>query len=133
VKRGRPSWHRRTCWPNGGEDARIDVSTCGRFPIASNRSLPHVDFVEVILRNFYRYEWEAWADAVWTRRIRPGLPLGGAYDPHTQIKAAFRGSQHLTLAGPLGESVAVWKRQLVTEKLRMCRLSWHDANDHLGY
>jgi hypothetical protein len=104
-----------------------------RFALSDSRSLPHVDFVELVLRNYFHDEWEDWADRVWERRVKPVLPFDGTADPRTQIKAAFRESHYPTLMGDFRESVSQWKRVLVEEKRRMCPLAWDETHEVLGY
>lgn len=103
-----------------------------RFAASASSSLPHVDFLELLLRNYARGIWEEWADRVWARRVQPHL--GSAEDPRVAIRSAFRGNHHKVLRGALRDPVERWKQKLIEEKLKMSPLLYDAPSfDALNY
>lgn len=100
-----------------------------RFPLSVANTLPHVDFLELLLRNYAWEDWSRWADRVWDRRIRP--TQGNAEDPRLPIRAAFGGNHHLTLREGLREHVVRWRDVLVKEKRAMCSLRYDPSFDEV--
>ena len=103
-----------------------------RFPMSLTRSLPHVDFIELIHRNFFPEQWAKWADEVWAHHGWKGQ-WGGQGDPHARIKAAFKQNQTRAIMEDYAEPVRFWKRLLRKEKMQMCPLKWHEPYEVLGY
>lgn len=102
-----------------------------RFPVSHSSTVPHIDFIELILRNFERGIWEQWADRVWERRIRPNL--GAASDPRASIKSAFGANQYELLSTHLKGPVEHWKKILLEEKRKMSSFVYDSKLDALNY
>jgi hypothetical protein len=102
-----------------------------RFSASVAITLPHVDFLELILRNYAKDIWNKWAIKVWERRIKPYL--GNAEDPRARIQSAFGGNHHKVLRGDLREPLERWKQKLLEEKRMMSSLVYDPSFEALNY
>lgn len=100
-----------------------------RFALSRHPAAPHVDFIELILRNFCRPLWDAWAVKVWEKRVARFCPK----DTLPQIRTAFRDGKHQLLSTSLGEAVDKWRQALHDEKRRMSPLFPSAGCDIINY
>lgn len=108
-----------------------------RFSLSSSSTLPHIDFLEFLLRNYQRQQWQEWADKVWDERVYPSLPVHmrqiESGNTREAILAAFSANQFETLTIQLKEPVLAWKEALKNEKKRMCVVSSHPGAEVISY
>ena len=97
-----------------------------RFCLSHSGSVPHVDFLEFLLRNYRRPEWQNWADLVWDKRVYPSLPghirqtnQGNTRDA---IRTAFTTNKPDKLANNYKDVILKWK-----EKLRLTKVILHQT------
>ncbi len=108
-----------------------------RFSLSLSSSLPHVDFLEFLLRNYQRPQWQKWANTVWDKRVYPTLPVHmrqvNSGNTREAILAAFSCNQFEELTVQLKEPVLAWKAALKNEKKRMCTVSSNPASEIISY
>lgn len=105
-----------------------------RFALSEIPTVPHVDFFELLLRNYARPVWDDWALKVAKARVVPGLaPASGAAPALEQTRQAFAGDRYDLLRGSLRVVVRNWKRAMRREKRRMTALARDPDVDAITY
>lgn len=124
-------WNLGRLFPDPMVHAHASMKGPPRFPVSHSSTVPHVDFVELLLRNYERDVWERWADRVWERRVE--RTPGARPDARAHIKAAFAGGKYDVLSTELREPVERWKKVLTEEKRKMCSFVYNAKLDALNY
>lgn len=126
-------WNLGSLFPDPMVHTHASLKGPPRFPVSHSSTAPHIDFIELVLRNFERSLWERWADRVWERRIGPNL--GANPDPRARIKSAFVAApgQYKLLSTQLKAPVEHWKKVLIEEKLKMSSFVYDTKLDALNY
>lgn len=105
-----------------------------RFALSISPSTPHVDFFELLLRNYQPDLWDRWAEEVWDKRVLPSLAhSAGAPRVLSAVRRAFAGNDFETLVGNLGDAVAKWRTAMQLEKCRMTSLQRDARCDAIHY
>jgi len=110
-----------------------------RFPISVSCSAPHVDFIELVVRNFDRELWDAWAQRVWRERVHLEITDtdGERVDALASIVDAFDRNDLSALIGTspasLRDVTLAWRAGLLAEKQRMTALKRDPACDVVSY
>lgn len=105
-----------------------------RFPVSLSPAAPHVDFMELILRNYARQIWDAWAIQVWEERIAKRLPQRERFDRLRTIRTAFAEGRYKELCTPpLSDDLRRWKTALQREKMGMFSLIRDERCDAISY
>ena len=91
-----------------------------RFHASSAPTLPHLDFIEILLRNYFPEEWTRWADAVFDRDIaillQPNMLSRKEFS--ARVREAMMEKKEVLDPG-LVSAITRWKEALVMEKMSM--------------
>lgn len=105
-----------------------------RFRLAAADSVTHVDFFELVLRNFARATWQTWAEKVWHKRVRVTMPGSAPAATLSTVRNAFEDSDYKRLSsGDLRPAVRKWKQALRREKGLMTTLAADSTLAALDY
>ncbi len=104
-----------------------------RFSLSASNTVPHIDFIELILRNYARNLWMDWAGRVWDMRISGKRRTLNENDPKTVILQAFANSLHSMICTDLADDVSNWKKALISEKRNMTSFVHDDRFDVMNY
>jgi hypothetical protein len=104
-----------------------------RFAVSRRPTAPHIDFIELLIRNFYPRVWHEWAVNVWMTRIGPSAALHERLGGLERMLAAFSENKYRVLCTELREPVLRWKNALQSEKSRMSPLGPLTLCDAIDY
>jgi hypothetical protein len=90
-----------------------------RFRLGSGVAVTHIEFFELLLRNYARQTWQRWAESVWLARSSMTLEGRNSVETLIAVCDGFEKSQHLALAGDMRSAVKKWRQVLNREKRAM--------------